>query len=68
MKWSEVVQSQNPNIVTSECPAYTVVNQARRDTHEYEVPTVPCIAYGESRQPPSGDRPPEAVYETIPDN
>ena len=68
MKWSEVVQSEDLNIATSECEAYTVVKQAKRDTHECEVPTVQCIAYGESRQPPSGDRPPETVYETIQDN
>ena len=65
MKLSEVVQSEDPNIATSECVAYTAVKQA---THEYEVPTVQCIAYGDSQEPPSGDRTPESVYETIPDN
>ena len=53
MKWSELVQSQDPNIATSECvAAYTAVKQA---THKYEVPTV---AYGDSQQPPNGDRSP----------
>ena len=68
MQLSELVQSEDPNIATSECVAYTVVKEASQDTHEYEVPTVQLIVLGESQQPPSGDTPSEAIYESIQDN
>ena len=54
----------DPDIKTTECIAYSPVTHPPQDM-EYEIPTEPCAAYGQSQQiSPSVHE--EAVYEVIP--
>ena len=63
VKWSEVAKPGDPDIKTTECIAYSPVTHLPQDT-EYEIPTEPCAAYGQSQQIPRVQE--EAVYEVIP--
>ena len=63
MKLSEVAKSGDPDIKTTECIAYSLVTRQPQDT-EYEIPTGPCEAYGQSQQIPRVQE--DAVYEIIP--
>ena len=62
VKLSEVAKPGDSEINTTECIAYSAVTHQPQST-EYEIPTVPCEAYGQSQQIP---RVQEAVYEVIP--
>ena len=63
MKLSEVAKSGDTDIKTTECMAYSPVTHQPQDT-EYEIPTAPCEAYGQSQQIPRVQE--DAVYEIIP--
>ena len=57
-----MAKSGDPDIKTTECVAYAPVSQPY-DTN-YEIPTVPCAAYGQSQQIPRIQD--EVTYEIIP--
>ena len=63
MKLSEVAKSGDPDIKTTECIACSPAIHQLQDT-EYEIPTAPCEAYGQSQQIPRVQE--DAVYEIIP--
>ena len=65
MKWPslETPISGDADIKTTECIAYSPVTHQPQDT-EYEIPTAPCEAYGQSQQIPRVQE--EALYEIIP--
>ena len=75
VKWSEVAESGDTNIITTQCEAYVTVNQG----HEYEVPELTvqqppgpendipvtkCPAYVPTSEQESG-RVEEAMYEPV---
>ena len=62
VKWSEVAKSGDLDIKTAECVAYSPVSHPHG--MEYEIPTIPCAAYGQSQQIPRIQE--EGTYEIIP--
>ena len=63
MKLSEVAKSGDADIKTTECIAYSPATHQPQGT-EYEIPTAPCEAYGQSQQIPRVQK--VGVYEIIP--
>ena len=76
IKWSEVAESSDVNITTTQCEAYVAVNQAHEyeeiPTHtaqqppgpEYEILVTKCPAYVPTSERDSG-RVEETVYEPV---